>query len=383
MLPITSYLEVAGRSRTASDLAAATPDRHAASGRPRVVVWNLTRRCNQRCVHCYADATARAADDELGTDACLRILGELAEAGIAAVVFSGGEPLLRRDLCALVRATRELGMAPLLSSNGTLADHDALSELADAGLAYIGVSLDGPPSLNDEIRGQRRGWVRAVRGLTLAREVGLRTGLRMTVTARNADRVPIMFALAERVGAARFYVSHLVQSGRGVQVEALPPQRTRALLEALFALAREALSAGSSTQIVTGGNGSAGPLLLRWIAEHKDPSAAQAVRDLLTARGGNTSGVSLLAIDERGRVHPDQFWRGALLGDLRTGRLAPVLAHPLRERLARPEQWLWGRCGGCRHLAICGGGSRARAVAAFGDPAAPDPACVLTDEEVN
>jgi len=347
-----------------------------------VVVWNLTDRCNQRCAHCYVSACTVASPSELDTAKSRQVLHALAEAKVPAVVFSGGEPLLRKDLLELVQLATDLGVRPMLSSNGTLATEEQLAALAEAGLQYFGVSIDGPAVFNDGFRGMHRGYERAVRGLQAGRRVGLKTGLRMTVTSRNADQVPTMFALAERVGAARFYVSHLVRVGRGSNVTALSPQRTRELLFELFDLALRARSEGSEVEVVTGGNDSAGPLFLGWIRERLGDVPADRVRSLLEARGGNTSAVGLLCIDSEGVVHPDQFWRSQDLGDLKVSTFEEILKNPLRARLARRAEHLKGRCGSCPHVSLCGGGHRERALAESGDVWASDPSCVLIDEEV-
>ncbi len=382
MLTITSHLDIAQQAASPARLRASAPRYGGVGGRPPVVVWNLTDRCNQRCAHCYVSACTVASPTELDTAKSRQVLRALAEARVPAVVFSGGEPLLRDDLLELVQLASSLGVRPMLSSNGTLANEDQLAALADAGLQYFGVSIDGPAVFNDGFRGMHRGYERAVRGLLAGKRVGLKTGLRMTVTSQNAGEVPTMFALAERVGAARFYVSHLVRVGRGSNVTALPPARTRELLLELFDMALSARSEGSEVEVVTGGNDSAGPLFLRWLRERLGEVPAERVRALLEARGGNTSAVGLLCIDSEGLVHPDQFWRSEVLGDLNVSSFEEILNNPLRARLARRAEHLKGRCGSCPHVSLCGGGHRERALAEFGDVWASDPSCVLIDAEV-
>ncbi len=353
------------------------PGRYDPSRAP-VVVWNLTRRCNQRCEHCYATASALRDPRELDTTACLGILDQMAEAGVPVVIFSGGEPMLRPDLLELVQHASNVGVRPQLSSNGTLATTALLQQLSAAGLGYLGVSIDGPAEFNDVFRGMPRGRERAVRGLEAAREAGVRTGLRMTVTAENFEHVPEMFALAEEVGASRFYVSHLVQSGRAREgVTALPPARTRELLLELFELALAQHKAGSKTAVVTGGNDSAAPLLLDWMRGHFGADATAPVEDLLRARGGNSAGTAMMCIGPDGEVHPDQFWNAAVLADLHDEPFSNALSHPLRAQLAERAKHLNGPCASCNFLDLCGGSHRERALALTGDPWASDPACVL------
>ena len=382
MLTITSYLNVARQAARPSTLRASAPSRYGAGARAPVVVWNLTERCNQACAHCYASASHDCSPLELDTATSLRILDELAEAKVPAVIFSGGEPMLRKDLLQLVQHATNVGVRPQLSSNGTLANDAAMTVLKQAGIGYFGVSIDGPPDFNDAFRGMHRGYERAIRGLESGVRAGVKTGLRMTVTKRNAGEVRTMAALAKRVGVDRFYVSHLIEVGRGGAVDACTPTRTRELLFDLFELALDELEAGSPVGFVTGGNDSAGPLFLRWLATRFDVDAVERVRALLAARGGNTSGVGLLCIDSEGDVHPDQFWRTETLGNLKEQSFGEILQNPMRAHLARRADWLTGRCGACSALGLCGGGHRERALALHGDVAAPDPSCVLTDAEV-
>jgi Fe-coproporphyrin III synthase len=384
VLTITRYLKASQRELATDAIVASAPARYRGGAlKAPVVVWNLTNRCNQRCAHCCVSATPHVAAGELDTKTCRRVLSEMAEAGVPEVIFSGGEPMLRRDLVELVQFASDLGISAHLSSNGTLVMPRSAAKLAKAGLAYLGVSIDGPMPFNDRFRGMHGGYDRAMRGLRAGRDAGLRTGMRMTVSANNSGTVAEMLAAAEDVGATRFYVSHLVQVGRAAaQVDALPAERTRSLLWDLFDLSLACLNQGRKVSVVTGGNDSVGPLFLLWARQRLGPQAATVVQRLLQARGGNASGVGLVCVDEQGVVHPDQFWRTETLGDLNTQSFAEVLQHPMRATLAYRASLLQGRCGSCRHLSMCGGSHRERALALLGNVWGSDPACVLTDNEV-
>jgi radical SAM protein with 4Fe4S-binding SPASM domain len=175
-----------------------------------------------------------------------------------------------------------------------------------------------------------------------------------------------------------------VYSGRAVTLtgEDLDPSASRALLWRLFAAAEELLDAGSGPRIVTGANDSDGPLLLRWVRERHGGTAAAAVERLLLQRGGNSAGEGIVSIDARGRVHPDQFWQQAVLGDVRRDPWPRIMAHPLLSKLRRRLARLRGRCGACRFAPLCRGSHRERALSVTGDLWGPDPACVMRDEEI-
>jgi radical SAM protein with 4Fe4S-binding SPASM domain len=193
-----------------------------------------------------------------------------------------------------------------------------------------------------------------------------------------------MVEMAEGVGAERFYVSHLLYSGRGFQVagDDLSRSRARAALEELFATAEALLLRGEGPRIVTGSNDSDGVFLLGWIEGRYGIEAAEPVRRLLLERGGNSAGERILNIDSRGRVHPDQFWRSAVLGDVREQPFAEILRHPLREQLRNRLDHLKGRCAGCTERRLCRGSHRERALARHRDAWASDPACVMEDHEI-
>ncbi len=386
MLMVSDLIEIARGHATAERLVLRSPQRFAQAGARRapVVVWNVCRHCDMRCPHCYAAASAAPSVHDLPTAAAKSMLDRLARNGVTVVIFSGGEPLLRGDLLELIAHARDVGIAPQLSSNGVHIDPDAARALKSAGVAYVGVSIDGLPEFNDAWRGMERAFARASDGLRNAHDAGMRTGMRMTVTRRNVDDVFALIDHATTLSVSRFYVSHLVDSGRAVRLvgDDLRPSETRGLLWQLFDDAARRLDDARAPRIVTGGNDSDGPLLLTWVRERYDSAAAERVRTLLERRGGNSAGEAVLAIDSRGRVHPDQFWRGQSLGDATTTDLDVILAHPLAQALRTREIRLTGRCGSCTYRGICRGSHRERALARYGDVWASDPSCVMTDAEI-
>jgi Fe-coproporphyrin III synthase len=387
MLCVTDMIEIARLSRAGEGIGASlTPPRRfePAADRPPVIIWNVCKHCNMTCPHCYAAASQRPAPTDLNTVESLQLIDSLAAAGVKILIFSGGEPLLRDDLFSLLQYAHMAGIAPHLSTNGTLIDSEVAHSLAGSGVRYVGISIDGPRAFNDSYRGLEGGYDAALEGLRCAKEAGLKTGLRMTLIRRNLTHLAEMHAVACSVGADRFYVSHLLYSGRGKALaeEDLSRGQVRDVLYQLFALAEEGLDAGSPTRIVTGSNDSDGPLLLRWIKERYGAEAAAPVRRLLLNRGGNSAGEGVLNIDARGRVHPDQFWTTQTLGDVREQSFKEILSDSLRVELRGRATRLTGRCSGCSYLAMCRGSHRERAEAYTGDRWASDPACVLTDGEV-
>ncbi|MBF0272507.1 MAG: heme d1 biosynthesis radical SAM protein NirJ [Magnetococcales bacterium] len=351
-----------------------------------VVVWNVIRRCNLSCAHCYSASSDRAFRGELTLESCCRVLEDLKRSGVSALILSGGEPLLRPDLFEIAAHARELGFYLGLSSNGTLMDRAMAGRIAAAGFDYVGVSLDGLEANHDRMRGLSGAFVRSVAGIGHCREQGVKVGIRFTPTRDNVGDLPELFKLMSREGTDRFYLSHWNHAGRGKvnREENADLLATRRLVEWLFEVSRADVEQGSSREIVTGNNDADGVFFLFWVRRHW-PHLAEQAEAMLTRWGGNASGVGIANIDELGEVHPDIFWRHHRLGNVGQrsfgeiwgNREDPVLAG-LRSR-PRP---LKGRCGRCDHLAICGGNTRVRAYQATGDHWEEDPGCYLTDAEI-
>lgn len=359
----------------------------AAERRP-VVVWNITRGCNLKCVHCYSDSRALKYPGELSTADAKAVLKHLADFGVPAVLFSGGEPLLRRDLLALARHARGLGLRCTLSTNGTLIDEAKARKIRDAGFTYVGVSLDGVGGTNDTFRGASGAFERALGGIRNLRAAGQRVGLRMTLTRWNVRDLGAVLDLVEKEDIQRVCFYHLVYSGRGseLRVDDLSPAGTRQALDLLLARAEDFERRGLGKEILTVDNHADGPYLYLRLRE-RDPARAEEVRRLLEWNGGgaNSSGVGIGCIDWRGDVHPDQFWHQHTLGNVKERPFPDIWtdpADPLVAGLRNRLPLLKGRCGACRFKKMCGGSFRARAEAATRDPWAPDPACYLTDEEI-
>jgi Fe-coproporphyrin III synthase len=366
-------------------VAARGPSRPRAEQRP-VVVWNCTRRCNLRCVHCYSGSLGEAARGELSTAEAAGMLEDLAAFGAPVVLFSGGEPLLRDDVVELIARAVALGLRAVLSTNGTLLSPAMAGRLAEAGLSYAGVSLDGLQPAHDRMRRARGAFDAALGGIRNCLRAGLKAGLRLTLSAGNAPDLPGIFSLMrdEGVGRACFY--HLMPVGRGGSMgeTALSPAETRRALDTIIDQAAALAAAGAPKEILTVDNHADGPYVYLRMVREGSPRAQEAMR-LLMAGGGNASGRGIGCVSWNGDVHPDQFWRSAILGNVRRRKFSDIwldASHPLLSRLKDKRPHLAGRCAACRFLDVCEGNSRCRAEVSGGDPWAPDPACYLTDEEI-
>ena len=360
--------------------------RSAKERRP-IVVWNLTRTCNLKCVHCYTQSEARKYDGELSTDQCKRVLDDLAAFKVPAVLFSGGEPLVRKDVLELAAYARGLGLHVVLSTNGTLIDHDTAQKLKDLKFAYVGISLDSAtPSIHDEFRGVRGAFEKTMKGFRHCVDVGQKVGLRLTLTRQTCKDLDAIFDFIEDNGINRACFYHLVPAGRGISLDALSKAESRKAVDTIFTRTNDLVDRGKGVEVLMVDNHCDGPHLYRRMLAEDHPRAAQ-VLDMLLFNGGAqfSSGVAIADIDPLGDVHADQFSMDRSFGNVKDRDFSDIwtdLSNPVMAKFKDRLPHLTGRCATCRYKAICGGSLRARAENATGDLWAPDPSCYLTDDEI-
>jgi Fe-coproporphyrin III synthase len=360
--------------------------RSAAERRP-IVVWNLTRTCNLKCVHCYTSSDAQKYSDELTTGQCKTVLDDLAEFKVPAVLFSGGEPLVRRDVFELAEYARNLGLHVVLSTNGTLIDRHTAERLKKLQFAYVGISLDSAlPAVHDQFRGMAGAFERTMRGFRHCVEVGQKVGLRLTLTRHTAENLDAMFDLIEREGIDRACFYHLCPAGRGKDLLSPTRVQARAAIDTIITRTESLLKRGKRVEILTVDNHCDGPYLYLRMQRENHPRAEQ-VLDMMRWNGGGrySSGAGIADIDFHGNVHADQFSMYRSFGNVKERRFSAIWqdsTDPIMAGLKDRLPLLQGRCSNCRFKDACGGGLRARAEIATGEPWAADPGCYLTDEEI-
>jgi heme d1 biosynthesis radical SAM protein NirJ len=351
-----------------------------------VVIWNLIRRCNLNCIHCYSLSADVDFPNELSTDEVFRVMDDLKASRVPVLILSGGEPLLRPDIFEVSARAKAMRFYVGLSSNGALIDEPTADRIAAIGYDYVGVSLDGIGAVHDRFRRQEGAFDKSLRGMRYLRERGIKVGLRFTVTERNVESLPAMLDLMEREEIDKFYLSHLVYAGRGNRYRGDDARHrtTREVIDLLIERCRRHVQEGRETEFVTGNNDADGVYFLRWVERHH-PERAGHIRAKLEAWGGNASGVNVANIDNLGNVHPDTFWWHYSLGNVRKrpfGAIWQDISDPIMAGLKARPRLISGRCGTCAEFAICGGNTRVRAMQTTGDPWAEDPACYLTDAEI-
>ncbi len=357
-----------------------------ADGRGPVVVWNITRACNLRCIHCYASANSQKHPNELTTREAKSFIDELASFRVPVLLFSGGEPLMRQDFFELAAYAKERGIHTALSTNGTLITPTVAQRLKEIGLGYMGISLDGVGKTNDQFRGKAGAFQAALEGIRNCLAVGQRVGLRFTLSRHNYNQLEAILELIERENIPRACFYHLAYSGRGRKLlsDDLTHEETRAALDLIIEKTLDFHLRGLDKEILTVDNHADGVYVYLKLRQ-SDPQKAERAYQLLLQNGGNRSGIAIAAVDWEGNVHPDQFTPQYTLGNIRKKSFPEIWtdpSHPILAGLRNRRPLLKGRCARCQWLEICNGNLRSRAEAVFNDFWAPDPACYLTDEEI-
>ncbi len=351
-----------------------------------VVVWNVTKACNLNCIHCYSQSNTDTAPDELSTEQGRELLDDLSRFEVPVVLFSGGEPFLRKDLFELASYAREKGMRVVISTNGTMIDAEAAKELKKIDISYVGVSFDGTLDTNDKFRQTKGAYNRALKGIRFCQDAGLKVGLRFTITKHNNDDIPAIFDLIKEENIPRVCFYHLVYAGRGSELkeEDLSHDQTRKTVDLIINRTAEFHKAEKKIEVLTVDNHADGPYLYLRMQKEKDPGAGEVLK-LLEMNGGNSSGVGIGCISWNGEVHADQFWRHYSFGNVKDKKFSKIwtdLSDPVMKILKDRKPSIKGRCSKCKWLNICNANFRVRAEAVTGDIWESDPACYLSDEEI-
>ncbi len=351
-----------------------------------VVIWNLIRRCNLTCKHCYSISADTNFPGELTTDQVYTVMDDLKGFRVPVLILSGGEPLLRPDIYDIAKRAKAQGFYVGLSSNGTLIDENNIDRIAECDFNYVGVSLDGLGATHDKFRRLDGAFEASLKGIRLCRDLGLKIGVRFTMTQDNAHDLPGLLKLVEDEGIDRFYFSHLNYAGRGNKnrKDDARHQLTRQAMDLLFETCLDYQQRGLSKEFTTGNNDADGVYFLHWV-RRRFPDKAAHVEAKLRQWGGNSSGVNVANIDNLGNVHPDTMWWHHTLGNVKDrpfSQIWPDTSDALMAGLKQHPRAVKGRCGTCAYLQICNGNTRVRAQQMTGDAWAEDPGCYLDDGEI-
>jgi len=348
---------------------------------PPVVVWNFTNACNLKCKHCYQDA-GKKLKGELSLEKRLDIVDQLAREDVFSIAYSGGEPLMDKDLWKVAERGAKHNLYQSIATNGTLITPDIAKKIADVGIDYVEISLDSTrPEIHDKFRGVPGFWKKAVEGIENAvAQESFEVGIASTITQYNFDELEDLIQFSKNIGANKFYAFNFIPTGRGreiVDVDLTPEQREE-MLNILYdhyekgdivcmttspQYARVCMMRGNLEKVPT---------------SHYTYAKGKKAKTLAEFIGGCGVGRAYCSIQPDGIVTPCVFMP-IPAGDLNQKSFIEIWnSSPLLKKLRQRED-LEGHCGVCKYRAACGG-CRARAYGYFDNYKAPDPGCINNKE---
>jgi heme b synthase len=336
----------------------------------RLLAWEVTRRCNLACLHCRAAAGMGPYPGELTTAEGLALLKDLAGMGQVVVILTGGEPLLREDICDLTAYGARLGHRMVMAVNGTLLTPAIAARLKEQGLQRLSISLDGAAAAShDALRAVPGAFAGALAGIAACREAGLPFQVNTTLTRANLKELPAIYELALELGAAAHHVFVLVPTGRGaeIQEQLVSPEEYDATLRWLLARQREGrlhLKPTCAPQFYR---------LWREEAAARGEKVNPASHGLEALTKGCLGGQGFAFVSYRGEVQPCGYLE-LKAGDIREKPFSEIWANSVLFQQLRAVDAYRGKCHACQFRKVCGG-CRARAYALTGDVLGEDPIC--------
>jgi len=352
---------------------------------PFTIAWEVTRACAFACVHCRADAQHTRDPRELDTDEARRLVDRFAEFGSPILVFTGGDPMMRRDLFELIAYATQKGLRCSLTPTATaLPTIEKLKQAHEAGIRRIALSLDAPDAeTHDAFRQVPGSWQRTMDILHNAYSAGISVQVNTTVSKHNYQRLPEMVPFIQEVGAVQWSIFFLVPTGRALAGKMISAAEHEQVFNWLYDLSKTAPFDIKST---------AAPMYRRVAIQRQ--RAAQTDGTPVTFQGagfqyadglnrptrGVNDGNGFLFISHIGEIQPSGFLP-ITAGNVRSDDVVDVYRHSqLFTDLRSPEK-LKGRCGVCEYRQVCGG-QRGRAYGITGDYLESDPACAYLPKAI-
>lgn len=340
---------------------------------PFIVIWELSRACALKCLHCRAEAQYRRDPRELTFSEGKQLIDQIYEMGNPLLVFTGGDPLMREDLYDLISYAVNKGVRVSITPSATpRVTKEAIKKAKEAGLSRWAFSLDGPTKeIHDHFRGTAGSFDLTMKGISYLHELGIPTQINTVVYRYNVDYLEQMAELVEKLETVLWSVFFLVPTGRGRDLDLISPEKHESVLNWLYDLSKKASFHIKTTEA---------PNYRRVIAQRRAQEGASAATpihkraDLLgRAPEGVRDGNGFVFISHIGDVYPSGFLP-IMCGNIRTKPLADIYRnYHVFQELRNPDGFK-GKCGVCEYRYLCGG-SRARAYAVTGDYLESDPSC--------
>ncbi|RLG27410.1 heme b synthase [Methanosarcinales archaeon] len=343
--------------------------------KPRLIAWEITGACNLKCKHCRGSSTETPDPDELSTDEAFHLIDEIVDFAKPILILSGGEPLMRKDVCEIAQYGTDKGLRVVLATNGTAMTADVAHRLRDAGIARISVSIDGADAeTHDAFRGMPGAFDGAIRGTSEIRAAGISLQINTTISKKNIDQIPKILDLSIGLGADALHIFMLVPTGRGREEDEIPPDEYERILNWFYDQRNTAgiqLKATCAPHYFR---------IMRQRAKEEGTTVSVATHGFEAMTKGCLAGTGFCFISRNGGVYPCGYLP-VLAGNIRDAGFKDVWDHAKVFEDLRDESRLKGKCGICGYKRVCGG-CRARAYAATGDYLAEEPYCTYNPRQV-
>lgn len=344
---------------------------------PRIIAWEITRRCNLLCEHCRASAEECAYPGELTLDECKAVIDDIASITDPILILTGGEPLMRSDIWDIIDYAHEAGLHPVIGTNGTLITEDIARKIAEHGIPRVSISLDFPtPAEQDRFRGKQGAFDDAVAGIEALNAQGVGVQVNTTITKMNVDMVDQVHELANSLGAVAFHPFLLVPTGRGedlIDVELTPEEYEEVLT---WAYNKQQCSPmhfkpTDSPQYYR---------IIRQQAAREGREVTAETYGMEALTRGCLGGITFCFISHVGDVQPCGYF-DMQLGNVKEQPFSTIWTEsPVFDDLRHYDR-LKGKCGVCEYKGVCGG-CRARALAVHGDYMEEEPYCSYVPRKV-
>ena len=335
--------------------------------RPLLVIWEMTQACDLKCAHCRADSRPKRHPLELSTAEAFHLIDQIAEMKVPLFVLTGGDPLKRPDLHAIVQYACRRGVHTSLTPSTTpLLVREEIFKLKQSGLMRLAVSLDGStPELHDGFRGVPGSYKKGLEAIGWCHEAGLPVQVNTTVSRRNFDDLNNMIELLTSLRVVLWSVFFLVPTGRAQLSDLLSAEEHEQVFAKLYAASKRVKFHIKTTE---------GQHYRRYVLQQKAKSESKSDADLIAhAPRGVNDGKGFVFVSHTGEVFPSGFLPLSA-GNVLWEPLSEIYQNSVLFRSLRDGSQLKGKCGRCEYREICGG-SRARAFAMTHDPLAEEPCC--------
>ena len=340
---------------------------------PKWIAWEITRRCNLKCVHCRSSSEFEVKEHpDFSFEEATRVLDDISSYAKPVVVLSGGEPLIRKDVFDIARYGTEKGLRMCLATNGTLVTESVCEKVKESGLRIVSLSLDGSTeAVHDDFRSQKGAFRGVINAAGLFKKHGIEFIINSSFTKRNQEEIPKVYRLAKELGATAWYMFMIVPTGRAEEImnELISKEDYEEILEWHYEMEKL-----EEEMLV---RPTCAPHYYRVVLQKaKEEGEKVKRRTLKFSTGGSKgciAGQLICLIDVDGNVLPCSYFPKPA-GNIREQSFKEIWENSELFRELRDFKSYKGKCGSCEYINVCGG-CRARAYSIHGDYLEEEPFC--------